>query len=185
MNCSSFPHVGIALLLCLACPVAASAEPPAAKELRTAVESEKTIVAFFVHPTATLKKLAFDGCTKAETGYQVEYSFTYESAFGNPFTTRVAFSCDANGKFTDDIKAISTTNENPFAKPFAGFNRILKLVKAVLLEEPEIKDDAELSKAIEKAEAANLCSLYVSVILKGSEKSRKIWDDALTRSYDD
>jgi hypothetical protein len=146
--------VGLTIYAILATTVtvaqAESREEEAAKEL---IEAEKELILFFAHPTAEYRSVRCSGTKSLTDGFTLSYTFSWHSPISDKgHHTDLTFYFDANGK-CDFIQPGSTSSLFP---PFSGSNLVVKVIKTELQKDPDLQNDRQLMKLLQKDSKAIL-----------------------------
>ncbi|MGF1581045.1 MAG: hypothetical protein ACFCD0_16900 [Gemmataceae bacterium] len=151
---------GVALYLFWHSSSTAKAEP-LPKELHPAdklIRSNAKMIGFFALPTYTYVDIGYHTWRKMEKG-GFELSYTLE--FEGPVTVKMAFYLDSDGS----MKYLKVVRENAYWNPFtdAVGSSQLKTLRKIVHTHPGVKQDVDLIKQADSANAQDLCILYLQL----------------------
>lgn len=134
-------------LMRLAVPDAQAADGTAVAAARRLVETEYETVFFVMHPTGNLINVEYEGRAAADAGFILIYAFNFEGIFGSCYT-KTRFHFDERGRF-ESLAAGASSSPSP---PFFAAGLALDLLKKLVDEVADLKEDGIISEAIRKAD---------------------------------
>jgi hypothetical protein len=147
------------VLLLLAGIVTAGGEKvePVERAHRLISEQQK-VIAFFMHPTATLKSVARDTCKEFDSGdFCLDYTFRFTSVFGNEFESKIRFYCFGNGAL-DYCAGGQTTG---FVRPFTASNVVVDWLKGQIRDDPALRDNRQVQRLLDTGNARTLLEWWL------------------------
>jgi hypothetical protein len=122
------------------------------------VEGQQQVIAFFMHPTATLKSISHQGTRNFDSGdFSVDYTFQFESLFGNPFQSRMKFYFFGNGALDYCVGGETTA----LVRPFTASNLVVDWVKGKFRDNPSLENNRELLRLIDNGNARTLLEWWL------------------------
>ena len=125
------------------------------------VSSERATIATLCHPTATLNSVSRVEIEETSSGFTAEYKFSFTSAFGNDFNTRISFAFDDSGRFTRELTVTGTSTLNPLGQPFEAAGIVVDVLKEELQKTETVRKNAVLARLVRHADAESLCELLL------------------------
>lgn len=153
---SLLAFVAVGLCLVAASPARAgdAPDPKAETRARNLVENNQRIIAAFAHPTSKFVSMAHRSTEKTPDGFKVTYEVNYVAfrGCGCRFYSNLAFTFDPDGSY----RTVETAGRNCTVAPFTASDAVLGVVQAVIKNEPELRNNYEFLKVIEKSDARDI-----------------------------
>src|SRR5205807_3087020 len=93
------------------------------------VEGQQSTIAFFMHPTATLKAISCDRTEAHANGdFTLEYTFRFRSWYRTSFWSKIRFRFYANG----GLDQCAASETNAWVRPFTAANLLVGWLKGRL-----------------------------------------------------
>ena len=97
------------------------------------IEGDLEMIAFFTHPTATLRSAPYRNRVDEHDGFKLVYEFHYESILKAPFDTTLGFVFDKNGNYRRSTVEATTSKVQPYqaatrAIPGRKYAKILETI---------------------------------------------------------
>jgi hypothetical protein len=125
---------------------------------RQLVDGQQSTIAFFLHPTATLKSLSCDGSSKQSNGdFTLDYTFRFKSWYGTSFYSKMRFRFYANG----GLDSLSANGTNAVVSPFTASNLIVRWFKGRLVSNAGSSDTDQLRRLLKKADSRLLLEWWL------------------------
>ena len=145
-------------------PIAAADRPnPQAEEkARTLVERNQRVIAAFAHPTASYRDLAHVGTEALPGGgFRVTYQLNYKAfrGCGCSFYSKLAFDFDDAGGF----RTVETAGRNCTVAPFTASDAAIGVVRAVVRNEPELRDNYQILRMFETYDARDMMKFVMAL----------------------
>jgi hypothetical protein len=146
--------VGLSLLTAAPIHAADPPHPKAEHRARNLVENNQWVIAAFAHPTSKFVNMRHMRTESTSDGFKVTYEVNYIAfrGCGCRFYSNLAFSFDADGSF----RTVETAGRNCTVAPFTACDAVLGVAQAIIKNEPQLRNNYEFLKLIEKSDARDL-----------------------------
>jgi hypothetical protein len=145
-----------ALLLATAARARAGETPDC--RARQLVDGQQSTIAFFMHPTATLKSLSCDASTTKSNGdFTLDYTFRFKSWYGKSFHSKMRFHFYANG----GLDSCAANGTNAWVSPFTASNLVVRWFKGRLTSNAGSSDSDQLRRLLKDGDARVLLEWWL------------------------
>jgi hypothetical protein len=150
--------VALAAALLLATAGRVRAGETADCRARELVEGQQSTIAFFMHPTATLKSISCDGTSKKNNGdFTLDYTFHFRAWYGKSFHSKMRFHFYANGGLDSCI----ANGTSAWVNPFTTANLVVRWFKGRLNRNAGSADSDQLRRLLNQGDARVLLEWWL------------------------
>lgn len=132
-----------------------SVAPAAEAKAKALVERNQRMISVFAHPTSSFRDMRYLSTEKiAGGGFKVIYEMNYTAfrGIGCKFYSNLAFTFTDSGSY----QTVETAGRNGTVAPFTATDAAIGVIRAVVRNEPELRDNYQFLRIFETNDARDM-----------------------------